>query len=163
MKVAVIADIHDNIPNLNIFLKMTSSERIDKTICLGDITNETTLEKLANEFKEEIFLIYGNAEIYSEEILKNHKNINYFGRIGTFQLDDIRIGICHEPDLIKNLFQVNSNLDFVFYGHTHKPWMSMKNETVLINPGTLGGVFQKPSFATFNTKTKKAKLKLIHL
>ncbi|MDD3711121.1 MAG: YfcE family phosphodiesterase [Patescibacteria group bacterium] len=162
MKVAIIADIHDNVANLNIFLKMAKVEKIDKTICLGDITNEETLKKLAHGFKEEIFLVYGNTEIYSESSLENYKNINYFGRFGTFQLDNLKIGICHEPGLMRNLFQANSNLDFIFYGHTHKPWISIKNKANLINPGTLGGVFQKPSFAIFNTETRKIKLKLLH-
>lgn len=162
MKIAVIADIHDNLANLEIFLKMAQEEEIESLICLGDLTNQETLIKLATGFTKEIFLIYGNAELYSDQDLENYSHIKYLGRFDTILLDNLKIGLCHEPGLIRNLFLKDPELDFIFYGHTHKPWMSIKNKASLINPGTLGGVFQKPSWAIFDSQTKKIKLKLIH-
>lgn len=163
MKIAIISDIHDNIANLETFFQTIKKEEISKIICLGDITNSETLKKLAKNFSSEIFLIYGNAEIYSEAELKNYKNINYLERLKVIKIDGLKIGLCHEPGFIRKLFQEEPNLDFVFYGHTHKPWISIKNKATMANPGTLGGVFQRPSWAIFDTITKKLKLKLIHL
>ncbi|MCX6797241.1 MAG: metallophosphoesterase family protein, partial [Candidatus Doudnabacteria bacterium] len=51
--------------------------------------------------------------------------------------------------------------DFVFHGHTHKPWQETIGKTIIINPGTLAGLFNKATFAVFDTETKKAQLILL--
>lgn len=162
MNIAIISDIHDNLANLKIFLRVAKEEKINTIFCLGDVTNQETLDCLASKFKKTIYLIYGNAELYSEQELKKYPNIKYLGRYDTFEFEDLKIGLCHEPSFTRNLLQKDPDLNFIFYGHTHKPWISMKSKATLINPGTLGGVFQKPSFAIFDSETKKIKLKLIH-
>lgn len=163
MKIAIISDIHDNLTNLKIFFQTIKKEKIKKIFCLGDLTNSETLKELATNFSPEIFLICGNIELYPQSDLEKFKNIKYLERSKIIEIDGLKIGLCHEPWFIKKLLQEDPDLNFIFYGHTHKPWLSIKNKAVLANPGTLGGVFQKPSFAIFDTKTKKIKLKLIHL
>ncbi len=162
MKLAIISDIHDNLANLNIFFEMISQENIEKIICCGDLSNNETLKVLSKKFHKEIFLVYGNAEIYTEEEVNNYSNITYLGKLGIISVDNINIGVCHEPMFIKKLLQKQDNLQYIFYGHTHKPWTSVRQSAKLINPGTLGGVFQKASFAILNTEDLKIKLKLIH-
>ncbi len=162
MKIAIISDIHDNLANLEIFFKLIEDEKIEKIICCGDVSNIESIEKISSSFPGEIFLVFGNAEVYNEKELSQFSNINYLGRFSIQKIDSLNIGICHEPGFMRDLFTENKDLDFIFYGHTHKPWISMKNKATLINPGTLGGVFQKPSFAIFDTQTKKAKLKILH-
>ena len=49
----------------------------------------------------------------------------------------------------------------MFYGHTHKPWFVGKNDIIIANPGTLGGVFYKASFAVLDTDTGKLELKIL--
>lgn len=162
MKIAIISDIHDNLANLNIFFKIISKENIEKIICCGDITNSETLKVLAENFKKPIIIVFGNAEIYDPKELEKYNNVIDLGRFGCIQLNKFQVGICHEPDFSKDLFKLNPNLNYIFYGHTHKPWMSIKNKATLINPGTLGGVFQKPTFAIWDDETGKIQLKLLH-
>jgi uncharacterized protein len=162
MKIALISDIHDNLANLDLFFKLIEKEEIDKIVCCGDVCNLETLEKLSSGFTGEIFLVYGNAEIYQPEDISSFKNITFLKRHGQIEIDNLKIGLCHEPAFSRDLFNLEPNLNYIFYGHTHKPWMSIKNKAKLINPGTLGGVFYKPSFAIFDTKDQKIKLKLIH-
>lgn len=161
MKLAIISDIHDNLANLGHFFEIIKKEEVEKIICCGDVCNSETLMYLSENFKGETVLIGGNMEIYEEGETSKYKNINYLGRYGKIVLENIEIGICHEPSFIENILKENKKIDFIFYGHTHKPWISTKNKTTLINPGTLGGVFQRASFAIFNTETKDVKLKLI--
>jgi hypothetical protein len=166
MKIAVISDIHDNLSTLNIFFELIAKEteenKIENIICCGDVTNEKTLKELSLKFTKTIYLIKGNGEIYQEENLEKYKNIKYLGRYNTIELGNFKIGICHEPIFIKTLLEKEKNLNFIFYGHTHKPWLSMKNKATIINPGTLGGVFQKSSFAIWDSNNGKIKLKLLH-
>jgi predicted phosphodiesterase len=71
-----------------------------------------------------------------------------------------KVGVCHEPYLMDN-FLDSDKLDYIFYGHTHKPWSEKRNSTFIFNPGTLGGVFQKATFAVWDTSSNKVELKLL--
>lgn len=49
----------------------------------------------------------------------------------------------------------------MFYGHTHKPWEETVGKATLLNPGTLAGLWYKPTFALVDLATRKATLKLV--
>jgi len=166
MKIAIISDIHDNLVNLEKCLKWCKENKIEEIICCGDVTNSETLKFLSANFKGIIYLIRGNAEIYDEDEITlprratKYKNIKYYGRAGCFKIDKINICICHEPFFIDDILDKNK-CDIVFYGHTHKPWESLKNGTKLINPGTLSGTFQKATFAVLNSENSDMELKIL--
>lgn len=160
MKVAVIADIHDNLTNLQQCLGHCRENNIQKMICCGDVTNGETLKYMAENLKGEIMLVKGNMEIYEEPEVKQYKNINYGGRIGLFQVDDKVAGACHEPYLIDKVLE-QGECDMVFYGHTHKPWEEIKRNTRVVNPGTLGGMFSRSTYAIWDTETGELEMKFI--
>ena len=160
MKIAIISDIHDNIPNLKKCLVYCAINNIEKIFCCGDVTNSDTLEFLANNFQKEIYLVKGNMEIFEDEEPKKYKNIIYSGRIARFELEEKKIGLCHEPFLLDYVLK-KGKCDMIFYGHTHKPWIEKKNNFLFINPGTLGGVFQKATFAVWDLKKQEPELKLL--
>lgn len=162
MKIAVIADIHDNMSNLEKFISWCKKNAISQLICVGDVTNDETLQYLAEEFKDPIHLIRGNMEIYEEEEIKKYPNLKYYGRFAIAEIYGKKIGLCHEPVLIKELIKMDK-CDLIFYGHTHKPWMEDRKGIRIINPGTLGGVFQRPSFAVWDLETEKIVLNLLEL
>ena len=159
MKIVIISDIHDNLVNLKKCLKQCSDNKIEKLICCGDVTNPETLKVLASSFIGDIFLVAGNIELWHEEELDLYKNIKFFGKTGVVKIGEKNIGICHEPFLINKVLK--QKVDIVFYGHTHKPWIEVKNKIKIINPGTLGGVFTPATFAVWDTGTKEPELKLV--
>lgn len=161
MKIAIISDIHDNLANLGLFFEMIKNEKIEKIICCGDVCNQETLKTLSENFLNEIFLVKGNAEIYEDQEALKIENINYLGKFGLTEIEKSKIGVCHEPSFINDLLKNEPDLNFVFYGHTHRPWISMRQKATLINSGTLGGVFHKACFAIWDSQTKEAKLKII--
>jgi len=163
MKIAIISDIHDNLANLKIFLRWAKKANMEKIICCGDVTNSETIDFLAKSFGGEIILVQGNMEVYDDSILSNYLSVNYLGRYGTLEVDGIIVGVCHEPEYIPKVMERNKAVKIIFYGHTHKPWIENKNKINLVNPGTLGGVFQKASFAFWDTKTGQLELKLLEL
>ena len=146
---AIISDIHDNLVNLKKCLDWCNEQKFTDLICCGDVTNSETLEFLAHGFPNTIHLVKGNVEIYREEEIELYDNIKYYGPTGKIRVGKQAIGICHEPYLIDKMLETGA-YDIIFYGHTHKPWESTKGKTELINPGTLGGVFQKATFAVAN-------------
>lgn len=159
MKFLVISDIHDNLVNLEKCLNWGRDQGITDAICCGDVVNGETLAYLAGNFKT-MYLVRGNLEIYDEAEVKKYDNINYLGRFGVFELDNKIIGLCHEPWYINNVLKIKP-CQIIFYGHTHKPWLEEKDGLITANPGTLGGVFNKASFAVYDSLTGWLELKIL--
>jgi hypothetical protein len=66
-----------------------------------------------------------------------------------------------KPYLIDKLRE--SCCDVVFYGHTHKPWEERREGVKIVNPGTLGGMFAKATFAVWDSASGEAELKILEL
>jgi len=162
MKFVIIADIHDNLKNLNKCLNWCKREIVDGLICCGDLANSETLRYLVLNFKNDIFLVRGNLEIYDKIEVNLYDNINYLGKYGVVRLDGKKIGICHEPVFIDKIIE-QGNCQLIFYGHTHKPWIDKRDNITIVNPGTLGGVFTKATFAVWQTETNNLELKILEL
>lgn len=160
MKIAIISDIHDNLENLKIALNWIAKNKIEKLICCGDVTNDETIEFLAHNFLKDIYLVKGNCALFDEKKVLNFKNISYLGKIGRINLGGKNIGICHEPffrDAVLDL----GKCDIIFYGHTHKPWEEKFRGVRTVNPGTLGGVFLKGTFAVWDSESGEIELKVL--
>lgn len=163
MKIAIIADIHDNLANLEIFLSWSRRQGIEAIINCGDSTNQETLAELAASFPGEIIVIKGNADNFSREELAPWPNIKYDGETSTRRLGGLNIGACHEPDKIAPLRQATAEpFDFIFYGHTHRPDLKREGGAIIANPGTISGIFYQPAFAVLDSATKSLELKLLH-
>lgn len=148
MKIAIISDIHDNYSYLDSCVSYCKKEQIEAILCCGDITNDETVKRLA-DFTIPVYAIRGNSDIFDEKIVSAVSNLHYLGRTGEVELDTKRIGLCHEPFFIDDLLP--KQYDAIFYGHTHKPWIEQREKTHIINPGTLGGVFNLSTFAVWDT------------
>jgi len=166
MEIIIISDIHDNLVNLGKCLAWADKNKIDAMLCCGDITKIDTLDFLAGKFKQPIYLVRGNLEIYDQDemdnITKARININFLGRTAIIDLDSKKIGLCHEPFLINEVLKLGQ-CDMVFFGHTHQPWIENRNGVKLVNPGTLGAVFQKATFAVWDTDQDEPELKVLEL
>ncbi len=162
MLIAIISDIHDNIANLEKCLTWCRQNKITSLVCCGDITTLESMDYLAQNFPGEIFVVTGNAEIYQEKEIGKLKNVNFYGEIGINEINGVKIGFCHEPEKIKKIQELSPyDLDFIFYGHTHKPWLEKKNNTLIVNPGTVAGVFTQATFAVLDSDAKNLTLKII--
>lgn len=181
MKIAIISDTHDNLANLERFLGQAKTREITGIIHCGDVATPETLEWLTEKFKGEIKVACGNAEIRREEffeLAKKHKNLEVFAEVGEWaphqsvQDKEINIAFVHEPDQAEELAK-SGKYNFVFHGHTHKPWIKgvvpedsplgasqgeSSRSTLIANPGTLGGVFMASTFAVLDTITGRLEL-----
>lgn len=162
MLIAIISDIHDNIPNLEKCLNWCKEKHVEKLICCGDVTNLETVSNLANNFTGEIFIAEGNCRLYEESDLSLFKNITYCGEVGIKEEDGLKIGFCHEKRKIIKMLSISAEpLDFIFYGHSHKPWIEKKGVSTIANPGNLAGVWNPATFAVLDTTNKKLELKIL--
>lgn len=160
MKIAILSDSHDNIPNIENFLSWARDNDIDTIIHCGDLASPDMIKQvLIPKFKGEIHLVHGNVSDrdYLEEVCDELDNVTLHGDIGYLEIEGIKIAFCHFPEQAQELAK-SGKYSLVFYGHTHKPWIEKVGNTSVSNPGTLGGLFQRASFASYDTSTKNLEL-----
>jgi putative phosphoesterase len=161
MLIAIAADLHDNLANWQIFNNYIKKQGITTLLFCGDLCNSESLQTIRHDFEGKIFFVSGNAELYDFSEAENLKNSKFFGTYGQLEIDKIKIGLIHEPNHKTRLIKNFGSFDFIFYGHTHKPWIAQEDSTLIVNPGTLGGIYYRASFAILDTKTKKIELKIL--
>lgn len=163
MKLAIISDTHDNVPNLEKALKWINKNKIKVIIHCGDLSAPSMLTKvIALKFKGQINFVHGNVgdRELLEEVAKKYKKFIIHGNAGKIEIDKKKIAFTHFPWLAEKLAK-GGRYDLVFYGHTHKPWEEKIGQTRMANPGTLAGMFYRATFAVYDTKTDKLELKIL--
>lgn len=164
MKVAIISDIHNNEVNLKKVLSYCQKNRIEKIICCGDLASEETLNFFCDNFPGKIFYAFGNMDndqLRSLDHIDQYKNAQLFENFGETEIENKKIAFVHFPDIAKKLCD-SQKYNFVFYGHTHKPWEENTANCKMLNPGNVAGEIYPPTFAAWNTETDTFKLIRIH-
>jgi len=162
MKIGICSDSHDNLINIAKFLHYCAEQEIQTIIHAGDWCSAETLKFFRQNFTGKIYGVYGNvhgqdfemthaAEENDIDLRKHNLKLNF---------DKINIYITHYPDKAKNFAKKKSGY-LIIYGHTHKPWLEKVNQNHLANPGTLAGLFQKATFAVYDSAKRKLELKLL--
>lgn len=154
MKIAIISDVHDNIPNLKKVLDYCAQNSVEKIICCGDLASLETLDFLNDNFQGEIFFVFGNMD---DDYLKNYpfennryKHTKIFKDFSETEIEKQKIAFVHFPREATTLCETGK-YNFVFHGHTHKPWTEIINNCTLLNPGNVANQIYPPTFAVWNT------------
>ena len=154
MLIAIISDTHDNIPNIKKVLDYCCEHKIQKLIHCGDLATLETLNFINDNFTGEIFFTFGNMDDgHVANDLKNktkYKNTNIFPDFGHAEIAKRKVAFVHYPEAAKELCE-SGKYDFVFHGHTHKPWTEIINNCTLLNPGNVANQHYQPTFAVWNT------------
>lgn len=164
MKIAIISDSHDNIPNIDKMLDFIKKQGVKTIIHCGDVCAPSVMKYLAEKFDGQIHLVFGNVDgdhdMMNQLAKEKLKNVKIYGEIGEIDLEGKKIAFTHQPKKAKEIAQ-SKKYGFIFYGHTHTPWEETIGQTKLINPGTLAGLFAKATFAIYDTKLDKLELKIL--
>lgn len=185
MKIAIISDVHNNTVNLKKVLdyckKESASRRIETIICCGDLASAETLDFLndyittqgstlaaakVEPWKPVVHYTFGNMDKDHLNILtfkhKNkYKNIVIYKDYGEIKIENNQIAFVHYPNTAEDLCR-SGKYDFVFYGHTHKPFEKNINSCKMLNPGNVAGEIYPPTFAVWETENNKFELIRIH-
>ena len=163
MKIAIVADSHDNIPNIEKMLDWVDKNGIEMMIHCGDLAAPSIITKeLEPKFKGPIHFVHGNVadRELNEKVAEDFDHVTCHGDFGELEIEGRKIAFCHYPDEGKKMAE-GGKYDLIFYGHDHKPWEKQIGKTRLLNPGTLAGMFNKATFAVYDTETDKARLILL--
>ena len=175
MKIAIISDIHNNEVNLKKVLDYCKGNKIETIICCGDLANKETLDFLADNFSGTVHYTFGNMDegqmkdftigdpvkSLRSHGASNYKNIKIYKDYGKIEVENKKLAFVHFPEIAKELCEMNK-YDFVFYGHTHKPWVEKINNCTLLNPGNVAGEIFPPTFAILDLENSKYELIKIH-
>ncbi|MFP3144170.1 MAG: metallophosphoesterase [Caldisphaera sp.] len=167
MILGVISDSHDNIKNLEKVLNQISKFNVDVLIHLGDFISPFMLKFLAEYAKNmKIYAIYGNndgdklylkreADLYKIQIEEQPLILNFDGHsIFLFHgFGDSEKTLSIAYSLAKS--KVYSS---IIFGHIHKPYLNYVNGILLLSPGEVAGIFNKPSFAIINVPSFNGKI-----
>jgi len=176
MKIAIISDIHNNEVNLKKVLDYCAREKIEIIICCGDLASKETLDFLNENFISQgstfnrskveplIYYTFGNMDndqLRDVSAGEKYKKSFICENSGDAEIAGKKIAFTHYPETAKKLCQ-SGKYDFIFYGHTHKPWTEKIGNCVLLNPGNVAGEIYLPTFAVWETENDKFELIRIH-
>ena len=163
MRLAVISDIHGNLPALERAFDFIEKMKIDGIIWCGDYITDILLSSEVLEFvriknkKYKHWIIKGNREDY---IINYHnsssKDFSSFDVTGSLLLtynslnsrdikyisslpDEVVVDIKGCPQIyVRHKLNSDSKYKYHVFGHIHKQGMFIKNNCRFINPGSVG-------------------------
>ena len=170
-KIAIISDIHNNEINLEKVLDYCNAQKIETIICCGDLASKETLDFMNDIYAGIILYIFGNADyddLRDLEDEKKYRNTYIFKNFGEANIEKKAVAFTHYQQKAKSLARTKK-YNFVFYGHTHKPWISsvkttadQGKECTILNPGNVAGDIYPPTFAVWDTEKNSFELIRIH-
>jgi len=157
MKIAVLSDSHDNIPNLR--EAVTISNELGATVLIhcGDLISPFMLDELAL-FNGIAHLVYGNnvgdQHLISQACGTRFPAITHHGVLGFVEAGGLRIAFTHYPQMARGLLMQES-FDVVCCGHNHRYQVESHGNSLLINSGELLGKDAQPSFCMLDGRTRE--------
>lgn len=141
MKILIVSDTHRHNDNFYKVLKKVGS--MDMVVHCGDIEcSEKLLEKAAGCPME---MVQGNNDFFSS--IPREKEFN-IGKYKVWLTHGHNYYVYMNYETIKQEARARG-IDIVMCGHTHRPVIDIKDDLVLVNPGSLSYPRQanrKPSF-----------------
>jgi len=153
MRIAVVSDSHDHIPNLRQAVLRANQEGAELLIHCGDLISPFMLPCL-ERFNGQVHVIFGNnsgdQHLIASRCAAPGSRIRHHGTHGAFTVDALRIAIEHCPRWARALAG-SGDFDLVCYGHTHLFHAERLGDCLLLNPGELLGKDATPAFALLDT------------
>lgn len=146
MKLGVLSDTHNNIPNLLKALQLFREEGIVQLMHCGDMADMLTARQMTGF---DVIYVNGNMDSSAEAINHVVWTLNpqneIPGDVYEGMLDGVKIGATH-GHLTGKLDKLirSRRYKYVFHGHTHRQRDEMIGKTRIINPGALGGARYEP-------------------
>ena len=138
MRIGVISDTHNHLPNVARIVDLLNAARVERVVHTGDITQAKTLAALA-ALDAPLYGVYGNNDVERELLgaacaqhghvfVDPPLHIEWAGR---------RIAVVHDPRELDALDL--SAIDVALYGHDHRHALERRGGALCFNPGECAG------------------------
>jgi len=157
MKIGILSDTHDHLPNMRKALEIFKQEGCQKILHAGDIVSPFAV-LLIREYKMPFTAVFGNNDGEWIALLKTAEGAGEIKK-GPIELEweGRKIALMHEPVYIEAL-KKSEYFDLIVYGHSHIPELQTTRPLV-INPGECSGYLSgKPTTALCDLQNLSAKL-----
>lgn len=153
MKICILSDSHDNRHLLEAAVQAAKAAHAEVVLHCGDVVAPSTLTVL-NKYRIPVYVIHGNntGDLYTMGMLACEPGsvIRFFGQDAAVELAGRRIFMVHYPHYGRAM-ATTGDWDLVCCGHSHKAKIERVRNikggtTVLVNPGTVGGVGAPPTY-----------------
>ncbi|MBI4653477.1 MAG: metallophosphoesterase [Nitrospirae bacterium] len=155
MKIGIISDSHDHIENIKKSLQVFKSRNVDFILHLGDYVNPASVKAFQGI---KLIGIFGNNDGDKFRLINTFNEIGgeIKGDFHEFEKDSLKFACYHgtEPQLRDALIECG-RYDIVIYGHTHECENKKVGNTLVLNPGTAHGFWEKATVLIIDTKTKE--------
>src|SRR5688500_8615983 len=120
MKLGVLSDSHDNVPNVKKAVALFQAEGVERVIHAGDFVAPFAIPPLG-ELPCQVVAVLGNND---GEKAGLHRRFEAIGgtlepKMATLTVGERRIAVVHEPEPVEAL-AASGLFDMVIYGHTHQ-------------------------------------------
>jgi len=133
LKIGIIADTHDNLPNIRKAVSILQSEGVSALMHVGDFVSPFSLRELL-KFHGPIYAVFGNNDGEKRGLSGMLQGIAEGYR--TLELDGKKILMCHILEDIPP--EAYEGVDLILTAHTHRLYIG-DGTPLIINPGEAGG------------------------
>ena len=157
MKVAILSDIHDQIPNLKKALE--AAAKTDVLICCGDLCSPFIAKHLGEIYKKPIHIVFGNNDGDRFRIAANaaaFPQIILHGEYAELEFGGRAFAVNHFDNIGRGLAKGDA-FDVVCFGHNHRFEITTNGRGWIINPGEIfGGLTGEAGFVVYDTDSHTA-------
>ena len=152
MKIGLLSDTHDNMAKIEKSVDIINKSDVEFVIHCGDIVSPFAFVPL-KKLKCDFIGVFGNND--GDLLMINKIADNKFYKAPKkIEVDNKSVIIFHEPFIFED---IDENIEFVFFGHTHKKYLKKKGQQLIVNPGTVSGyVTGESTLSIVNLSTKTA-------
>ncbi len=137
MKIGVVSDTHDHLPNVERIVALFNEARVERVIHTGDVSRPKTLDALA-ALEAPLYGVWGNndeeRELLDAACARHGFDFTESGRELVWL--ERRILVVHDPR------EIDYRLDghhLVVHGHDHRRRLEEQDGALILNPGECAG------------------------
>lgn len=141
MRILIVSDTHRE--NKNYFTVLEKLKPLDMIIHCGDVEGSEYV--LTRSVECPVMMVAGNNDYFNSLPRELEFNI---GKYKVLLVHGHNYYVYMGPEMLKEEAR-SRGADIVMFGHTHKPYLSVENDLVTLNPGSLSYPRQegrKPSY-----------------
>jgi hypothetical protein len=160
MKIGVVSDSHDNLPNVEKAVDAFNSEGVVAVIHCGDFVAPFSLLPFRRLECGSFHAVFGNNDGEREGLLKIASDNGWFLENGPyrFEIGGKKITAMHEPAYLDGVLG-DGGTDIIVSGHLHKVKVEKVGGVLVLNPGEAGGwITGRPTIAVVETETLEARI-----
>ena len=136
--IGIMSDSHDNCDALKKAVSFFNDTKCDLVIHAGDFIAPFAA-KILGDLNCSVKAVFGNCDGEKKGLRKAFKS---FGTIREeplqFSFKGMRFLVTHTHFRVSD-YRATGNHDVIVYGHTHRPKIIKNSQTLIINPGEVGG------------------------